>query len=123
MARNGMKCKDIFGKKICKFGSGASVSIYSFPSTIENPLDITIYSAASCKVCKSEVNQFKKRLKPISNLTNVRIIDVDQDKNALQKGFLKLPAVEIGSDIISTRANDGDILKAIKNNLPRDEIL
>lgn len=113
-----MKCKNFFGKKICTFGSGA---IETLPSKTTNPVPITIFTSKSCKMCNAITDQFSKRLRPIHNLVENTIVDIDVNSDKTPSEVLSLPTIKIGNRYLDAYISDKELVHEINYHLPKVE--
>jgi len=109
-----MKCKDVFGKKFCKFGSGM---IEDLPIKTSDPVPLNIITSRSCRICNDEANKFIKRLNPIGNLVKKNVIDIDNNPEKAPLNVMSLPSITIGNHKVNIHTPDREIIQTIKKYL------
>jgi hypothetical protein len=115
-----MKCKNVFGRKLCKFGSGSG-DLVELPQMLLEPISVGIYTDKHCnKVCSPEINDFLKTIRPVKDLLDVKVYDFSEEPNAFKHGILKMPTFEIGGKMVESRANDRKIIRLIRDAIPKE---
>ena len=109
-----MKCKNIFGMKICKLNSS---TVISFPQNIQNKVPVTLYTSKECKICKNILSEQLKILSNVKELINQKVVNIE-DLNSIPQKISTLPSLQIGENVLDSITSTKDILMQIKRNLP-----
>ena len=95
--------------------------VTTLPISTDSPVTVNIVTSKMCRMCNNVTDAFVKRLSPIRNLVQTKMIDIDQSPSNVPKDVLSLPSISIGEHKIDAQASDRDLVQTIQHYLKEEK--
>jgi hypothetical protein len=105
-----MKCLEVGGSLLCKFGVGKPE--LTFPLQVTNPVPVVIYTAEN-RLVKQAEEQIHHALHPFRHTIITQVVNVDQSHSIVDKHVISLPTAKIGNQYLRGSFADRDIASSI----------
>lgn len=114
-----MKCKDIFGIKVCKYNYKFKSSIVELPQSMNIKIEVPIYTKKDCKMCNAKVSSILKQVSPLKSILQPKVVDISDPSIKIPSSIFKVPEVLIGTQRLGTNFTDHDLISAIQKEIPK----
>ena len=114
-----MKCKNIFGIKVCKYNYKLRSSIVELPQVMNPKIEVPIYTKKDCRICNTKISSILRQFSPLKDIIQAKIVDITDPSVKVPSNIFKVPEVLIGNQRLGTNFTDHDLISAIQQKIPK----